>query len=158
MPPPAQRQRPDSSSLEEHEPLLVLGSGVTTTGRRLRTPGSDPKAVVERWMPRVLTPLPARCPSTDRGGLYFCACHLDPVATGSRGRDKEVQRKSLMLRPRGARGRGGSAGVKRSLLLGCARVMEAHSSGILFAGRRQRVFSRDSVLFPEAFGRIHYNG
>ena len=32
-------------------------------------------------------------------------------------------------------GCGGSAGVKRSLLLGCARVMGAHSLGILFAGR-----------------------
>ena len=55
-------------------------------------------------------------------------------------------------------GRGGSAGVKRSLLLGCARVMGAHSSGILFAGRRQRVFWRDSVLFPKAFWRIGYKG
>ena len=37
-------------------------------------------------------------------------------------------------------GCGGLAGVKRSLLLGCALVMGAHISGILFAGRRQRVF------------------
>ena len=133
-------QRPDSSSLEEHEPLSVLGSGVAVTGRRLRTLGRGPKAVVERWAPPALTPLPARRPSTARGGLCFCGGHLDLVATGSRVHDREVQPRSPMLRPRVHVGRGGSAGVESSLPLGCARVMGAHSSGILFAGRRHRVF------------------
>ena len=32
--------------------LSVLGSGVAATGRRLKTPGRGPKAVVERWAPR----------------------------------------------------------------------------------------------------------
>ena len=82
---------------------MVLGSGVAATGRRLRTPGRGPKAVGERWVPRVLTPLPARCPSTDRGGLCFCGRHLDPVATRSRAHDREVQPKSPMLGPLSAR-------------------------------------------------------
>ena len=94
---------PDSSSLEEHEPFLVLGSGVADTGRRLRTPGQGPKAVVERWAPHDLTPLSAWRPWTARGGLCFCGRHLDPVATGSRVRDREVQPRSPMLVPRGAR-------------------------------------------------------
>ena len=42
---------PDSSSLEEWEPRSVLSSGVAATGRRVRTPGQGPKAVVERWAP-----------------------------------------------------------------------------------------------------------
>ena len=99
IPPPAQRPAasgPDSSSLEEHEPLLVLGSGVAPTGHRLRTPDWGPKAVMERWAPRALTPLPARRPSTARGGLCFCGRHLDPVATGLRIRDREVQPRSSM--------------------------------------------------------------
>ena len=53
-------------------------------------------------------------------------------------------------------GSGGSAGVKGSLLWGCVPVMGEHSSGILFTGRRQRVFSWDSLLFPKAFWRIRY--
>ena len=77
---------------------MVLGSGVAATGRRLRTPGRGPKTVVEWWAPRALTPLPARRPSTARGGLCFCGRHLDPIATGSRVRDREVQPR----RPRGA--------------------------------------------------------
>ena len=51
----------------------------------------------------MVTPLPARPPSTARGGLCFCGRHLDPVITGSRVRDREVQPRRLMLRPRGAR-------------------------------------------------------
>ena len=82
---------------------MVLGSGVAATGRRLKTPGRGPKAVVKRWVPRVLTPLPARRPLTSRGGLCFCGRHLDPVATGSRVRDREVQQKSPMLGLQGAR-------------------------------------------------------
>ena len=82
---------------------MVLGSGVAATGRRLRTPGLGPKAVVERWVSCALTTLPALCPWTDRGGLCFCGRHLDPVITGSRVRDREVQPRRLMLRPRGAR-------------------------------------------------------
>ena len=82
---------------------MVLGSGVAATGRRLRTPGWGTEAVVERWAPRALTLLPARRPSTARGGLCFCGRHLDPVATGSRVRDREVQRRRPMLAPRGAR-------------------------------------------------------
>ena len=50
----------------------------------------------------------------------------------------------------------GSAGVKGSLLWGCVPVMGAHSSVILFAGGRQRVFRWDSLLFPKAFWRIRY--
>ena len=96
-------QRPDSSSLEEHEPLLVLGSGVATTGRRLRRQGRGPKTVVERWAPRALTPFPARRPSITRGGLCFCGRYLDPVATGSRVCDREVQPRSLMMGLWGAR-------------------------------------------------------
>ena len=80
-----------------------LSSGVAATGRRLRTLGQGPKAVVERWAPCMVTPLPARRPSTARGGLCFCGRHLDPVITGSRVRDREVQPRRLMLRPRGAR-------------------------------------------------------
>ena len=130
----------DSSSLEEHEPFLVLGSGVADTSRRLRTPGRGPKAVVERWAPRALTPLSARRPWTARGGLCFCGRHLDPVATGSRVRDRRCSQ-GAQCWGRGVHvGRSGSADVKKSLLLGCARVMGAHSSGILFAGRHQRVF------------------
>ena len=82
---------------------MVLGSGVATTGRRLRRQGRGPKAVVERWAPRALTPLPARRPSTARGGLCFCGRYLDLVAMGSRVRDREVQPRSPMLGPRGAR-------------------------------------------------------
>ena len=51
---------------------------------------------------------------------------------------------------------GGSTGVKGSLLWGCVLVMGAHSSVILFAGRWQRVFRWDSLLFPKAFWRIRY--
>ena len=51
-------------------------------------------------------------------------------------------------------GRGESAGVKRSLLLGCVLVMGEHSSGNPFAGRQQPVFRWDSLPFPEAFWRI----
>ena len=93
----------ESSSLEEHEPLLVLGSGVAATCCRLRMPGRGPKAFVERWVPRAPTPLPARRPSTARGGLCFFGLHLDPVSTGSRVHDREVQPRSQMLGPRGAR-------------------------------------------------------
>ena len=75
---------------------MVLGSGVAANGRRLRTRGRGPKAVMERWAPRALTPLPARRPSTARGGLCFCGRHLDPVATGFRIRDREVQPRSSM--------------------------------------------------------------
>ena len=82
---------------------MVLGSGVAANGCRLRTPGQGPKAVVERWVPRALTPLPARRPSTARGGLCFFGLHLDPVSTGSRVHDREVQPRSQMLGPRGAR-------------------------------------------------------
>ena len=65
--------------------------------------------------------------------------------------------RSPKLGPPGARvGSGGSADVKGSLLPGCARVTGEHSSGILFAGRRQRVFRWDSVLFPKAFWRVGY--
>ena len=60
-------------------------------------------AVVEQWAPRALTSLPARCPLTARGGLCFCGRHLDPVATGSRVRDREVQPRSPMLVSRSAR-------------------------------------------------------
>ena len=52
-------------------------------------------------MTRALTPLPARRPSTATGSLCFCGRHLDPIATGLRVRDREVQPKSLMLGPRG---------------------------------------------------------
>ena len=79
-----------------------LSSEVAPTGHRLRTPGQGPKAVVERWAPRALTPLPAQRPSTARGGLCFCGRHLDPVATGLHVRDREVQPRSPMLGPRGA--------------------------------------------------------
>ena len=82
---------------------MVLGSGVSAKGHRLRTPGRGPKTVVKRWVPRALTPLPARRPFTDRGGLCFCGRHLDPIAMGSRVRDKEVQLRSPILGPRGAR-------------------------------------------------------
>ena len=67
------------------------------------TPGPGTKAVVERWAPRAFTPLSARRPWTARGGLCFCGRHLDPVATGSRVHDNEVQPKSPTLGPRGAR-------------------------------------------------------
>ena len=130
----------ESSSLEEHEPLLVLGSGVAATGGRLRTPGRGPKAVVERWAPHALTPLPARCPSTAG------AASVSVGATWTRSQPARVF--VIGRCSRGARcwgrgvhvGRGGSAGVKSSLLLGCARVMGAHSLGILLAGRLKRVF------------------
>ena len=119
---------------------LVLGSGVTGTGRRLRMLGRGHKAVVEWWAPCALTPLPARWPSTARGALYFCGPHLDPVTIGSRVHDREMQPR-IRCWGRGVHvGRCVSAGVERSLLLGCARVMGVHSSGILFAGRRQWVF------------------
>ena len=152
-PPPAQRPAaPDSSSPEEREPPSVLGSRVAATGHRVRTPGRGPRAAVERGVPRALAALPARRPSSllaaglphDRGGgrLWVCGRRLGPVVTaGSRIREGEVPPRSPKLGPLGARvGRGGSAGVKGSLLPGCARVMGPHSSGILFAGRRQRVF------------------
>ena len=48
----------------------------------------------------------------------------------------------------------GSVGVKGSLLWGCVLVMGAHSLVILFAGRWQRVFRWDLLLFPKAFWRI----
>ena len=51
---------PDSSSPEERESRYILGSGVTATCLRVRTPGWGPKALVERWAPRALTALPAR--------------------------------------------------------------------------------------------------
>ena len=134
-----------------------LSSGVAATGRRVRTPGRGPKAVVEPWAPRALTPLPVRCPSTAG------AASVSVGATWS-----QSQRARVFLTGRcsgGARcwgrgvhvGRGGSAGVKSSLLLGCARVMGAHSSGILFAGRRQRLLT-GLVLFPKDFWRIGYKG
>ena len=81
---------------------MVFGSGVTATGHRLRRLGRGSKAVVELWAPCALTPLPAGRPSTARGGLCFCGGYLDPVATGSRVRDREVQPRSPMLGPRGA--------------------------------------------------------
>jgi len=99
------------------------------------------------------------CPTTAAGGgLWVCGRRLGPVvAAGSRIREWEVPPRSPKLGPPGVRvGRGGSAGVKGSLLLGCAWVMGAHSSGILFAGPRQRVFRWDSVLFPKAFWRVGY--
>lgn len=59
-PPVKRASGPDSSSLEEHEPLSVLCSGVAATGCRVRTPGCGPKVVVDLWSPRALAALPAR--------------------------------------------------------------------------------------------------
>ena len=157
MPPPA--QRPAARTLPASWSRSLSWSsapGFAATGRRLRTPGQGPKAVVKRWAPRALTPLPARRPSTTRGGLCFCGRHLDPVAmarvflTGKCSRGARCWGRGVHV------GHSGSAGVKRSLLLGCARVMGTHSLGILFAGRRQRVLGQDSVLLPKAFWRISY--
>ena len=53
-------------------------------------------------------------------------------------------------------GSAGSAGVKGFLLWGCVPVIGTHSSVILFAGRWQRVFRWDSLLFSKAFWRIRY--
>ena len=41
--------------------------------------------------------LPARRPSTTRGGLCFCGRYLDLVAMGSRVRDREVQPQPLLV-------------------------------------------------------------
>ena len=103
LPPPAQRPGLFQPGGVRASLGPRLSSGVAATGRRLRTPGRGPKAVVERWAPRALTPLSARRPWTARGSLCFCGRHLDPVATGSRVRDREVQPRSPMLGPRGAR-------------------------------------------------------
>ena len=123
---------PDASSLKEHEPLLVLGSGIAATGCRLRTPGWGPKAVVERWAPRALTPLPAQHPSTARvasvsvGATWTRSPRARVFVTGRCSRGAQCWGRGVHV------GRGGSAGVKRSLLLGFAWLMGAHSSGILF--------------------------
>ena len=149
---------PDSSSLEEHEPLLVLGSGVAATGRRLRALGWGPKAVVEWSAPHALTPLPARRPSTARGGLYFSGHHLDPVATGSRVHKREVQPRSPMLGPRCAR---------RARWVGrCGEVsapgMPAGNGGVQLGdpvrGPTAEGVLTGLVLFPTAFWRIGYKG
>lgn len=158
---------PDPSSPGERGPPSVRGSRVAATGRRVRTPGRGPKAAAERGAPRALAAFPARRPSSllaaglapDRGAGRPLGLRSPPgpVAAGSRVRERELPPRSPKVGPPGARvGRAGPAGVKRSLLPGCARVLGAHSPGILFAGRRQRVFRWDSVLFPKAFWRVGY--
>ena len=140
-------QRPGLPHPEEREPPSVLGSRVTATSRRVRTPARGPKAAVERGAPPALAALPARRPSS----LLTAGLPHDRIREG------EVPPRSPKLGPLGAPvGSGGSADVKGSLLPGCARVTGEHSSGILFAGRRQRVFRWDSVLFSKAFWRVGY--
>ena len=51
---------PDSSSPEEREPHWFLRSGVSATGRRVRTRGWGPKVVVDWWAPRARAAQPAR--------------------------------------------------------------------------------------------------
>ena len=75
---------PDSSCLEEREPLSVHGSWVTATGHSVRTPGWGPKVVVEWWAPSALTPLPARSLSTTRGLPLFLWALPGPGRVGSR--------------------------------------------------------------------------
>ena len=137
---------------------LRLSSGVAATSRRLRTTGRGPKAVLERWAPRALTHLPARHPSTARGSLCFCGRHLDVVTTGSRVRDREVQPRSPMLRPRGA---------PRARWVGrCGEVsapgMCAGNGGAQLGGPVRWPPAAGALtgllLFPKAYWRIGYKG
>ena len=135
-----------------HELRSVISSRVSATSRRVRTLGRDPKAVVERWAPRVLQPsLPFAsrvssrrgCPTTTGGGLWVCRRCLGPVTAGACIRDGGCCRGARNWGRRVCVRSAGSAGVKGSLLWGCALAMGAHSSVILFTGRWQRVFRWD---------------
>ena len=160
MPPPAQWPvDPYSSSPEEPEPHSVLSSGVSATSHRVRTRGRGPRAFLKRWAPRALAAHPAQrlwsllsegLPH-DHGrrplglqtlpGPRHCG-RADPdqgwgCRQGAQNWGRRVCFRSA-----------GSAGVKGSLLWGCVLVVGAHSSVILYAGRWQRVFRWDSLLFP----------
>ena len=146
---------PNSSSPEEREPRLVLSSGVSATSRRLRTRGRGPKAVVEQWAPRALAALPARRLSSllseglphDHGRRPLGLQTLPwPRHCGRVYPEWGVPSRSAKLGP--------PAVLRERWVRRCegvsAPVMGAHSSVILFAGRRQRVFRWDSLLFPKA--------
>ena len=127
MPPPA--QRPAARTLPAWRSTSLSWSWAQLRGRRHRPQAEDagPGPQGSRGAvgaPRAHTP-PCSVPLDRRGGLCFCGRHLDPVTMGSRVCDREVQLRSPMLGPWGHVGRGGSAGVKSSLLLGCTPVMRA---------------------------------
>ena len=140
----------DSTSLEEREPLSVLGSRVAATGFRVRTPGRGPKAVVELWSLRALAALPARrlWVSTWRRG----------AASGSADATWAPS-----MRARGS----GTGGAAKECEIGADRCaglsalgMRAGDGGTQFGDPLRwplaGVFRWDSLLFPKAFWRISY--
>ena len=166
MSPPAQWPAAnDSSSPEECKPHSVLSSRVSATSLRVRTLGRGPKAIVEWWAPLALAALPAQRLSSllmeglphDHGMRPLGLQTLPgPVTAGAQIRDGGCRRGARNWGRWVCVGSAVSAGVKGSLLWGCVLVMGAHSSVILFAGRWQRVFRWDSLLFSKAFWRIRY--
>ena len=101
------------------------------------------------------SPLGGAAPcTTTGGGLWVCRRCLGPVTAAARIRDGGCHQGARNWGRRVCVGSAGSAGVKGSLLWGCVPVMWAHISVILFAGRWQRVFRWDLLLFPKAFWRI----
>ena len=107
--------------------------------------------------PRAHTP-PCSVPLDREGGLCFCGRHLDPVAKGSRVRDREVQPGSPMLGPRGARR---SRWVSRCEELS-APGMRAGNGGAQLGdpvrGPPAAGVLTGLVLFPKDFWRISYKG
>ncbi|CAI9168123.1 unnamed protein product [Rangifer tarandus platyrhynchus] len=141
----ARRARP-----EELEACSVLGSGVAATSRGHRPQGEDAgpgpqggrRVVGTRYACNLPCPAPLESPLGGAAprpqgmdsGSADAAWALSLRARGSRtGRCHQGARNLGRLM---CFGRGGSAGVKGSLLPECAQVVWAHSSGILFAGRR----------------------
>ena len=90
------------------------------------------------------------------GGLWVCRRCLGPATAGARIRDGGCRQGARNWGPPGVRREHWVRRCKGSLLWGCVPVMGAQGSVILFAGRRQRVFRWDSLLFPKAFWRIRY--
>nr|CAI9704816.1 unnamed protein product [Rangifer tarandus platyrhynchus] len=141
---------PPATGPEELEACSVLGSGVAATSRGHRPQGEDAgpgpqggrRVVGTRYACNLPCPAPLESPLGGAAprpqgmdsGSADAAWALSLRARGSRtGRCHQGARNLGRLM---CFGRGGSAGVKGSLLPECAQVVWAHSSGILFAGRR----------------------
>ena len=134
---------------------------MSATGRIVRTLGRGTKEFVEWWAPRALAAFPARrLSSLPLEGLPhdlgWWPLGLQTLP-GSRhcGRADPgwwLPPRSSLLGPQGV--------CRERWVRRCegvsAPVMGAESSVILFAGRWQRVFRWDSLLFTKAFWRIRY--
>ena len=160
MPPPA--QRPAAWTLPAWRSTSLSWSWAQLRGRRHRPQREDTglghqgsRGAV--GAPRAHTP-PCSVPLDREGGLCFCGRHLDPVATGSRVRDRELQPRSPML---GLRGAHRARWVSRCEELS-APGMRAGNRGAQIGdpvpGPPAAGVLTGLVLFPKAFWRIGYKG